>query len=382
MLFIHDHTFVVRDGNYYTTGSLNQRIMDRYRDWFGNVSVFARKDKQIQDSLFVRSENLVKNIDFKLVPKKNSIIHIFKCAKQLGKAVREADCVVVRMSVFGAIGVYYARKYKVPYLVEMVACPWDSLWYHSIKGKILAPFMTLITKNICRKAPRILYVTNEFLQKKYPCKGITIGCSDVELVEMNEKSLSKRLKHIASREKNQPLKLCTVANVNLKYKGQEIVIRSLQDLNKAGIYCDYYLVGGGNPAHLQNVAKKFGVIKQIHIMGPKPHEEIFSILDDMDLYIQPSYMEGLPRSVIEAMSRACPVIGSSAGGIPELISDEFVFKRGDIQGFKRIMLRNNIENMRKQAILNFKKAKDYEKTNLDKKRNDFYCDFVNEVKNQ
>ena len=46
-------------------------------------------------------------------------------------------------------------------------------------------------------------------------------------------------------------------------------------------------------------------------MGGVPHNKIFQLLDDIDLYIQPSLQEGLPRSVVEAMSRACPIIGQA-----------------------------------------------------------------------
>lgn len=60
-----------------------------------------------------------------------------------------------------------------------------------------------------------------------------------------------------------------------------------------------------------------------------PHDKIFEWLDTIDIYIQPSYQEGLCRSVVEAMSRACPVICSDACGERELANEKFIFKRGD-----------------------------------------------------
>ncbi len=152
MLFIHDHTFILENNSYYTTGSLNQRIMDRYKKWFGNVSVFARKTSATdKNQSFIREENRVQGIDFLLVDKSKSFKRLNKCYKKIYKAVSEADCVVVRMSIFGALGIRAAKKLSKPYMVEMVACPWDSLWYHSFKGKVFAPFMTLLTKKICRQ---------------------------------------------------------------------------------------------------------------------------------------------------------------------------------------------------------------------------------------
>ena len=380
MLFIHDHTFVVDGNEYYTTGSLNQSVMDRYKGWFGNLTVFATMRVPTEkDASFIKPGNLVKGVDFQLVPKRNSVSHIIKCSSLIEKAVVKSDCVVIRMSIFGALGVHYARKHHIPYLVEMVACPWDSLWNHSLKGKILAPIMTIVTKKVCKHAPYILYVTNEFLQKRYPPTGSTIGCSDVELKKLDPAVLSMRIKKLNQYDKNDILKLVTVANVNVRYKGQELVIRALSKLEKNGLHCEYYLIGGGNPEYLSTVAKECGVEEKVHIIGPKPHDEIFDILDQMDIYVQPSLQEGLPRAVIEAMSRGCPVLGSSTGGIPELIASECVFKRKSSSSFIMMMSKINMDFLLRNAKLNFEKAKEYEKDYLDKKREEFYMEFKRSV---
>ena len=381
MLFVHDHTFVNNAGNLYTTGSLNQRIMDRYKSWFGNVSVFATtREAGPEDSAFIRPENLVQGIRFDLVEKNYNIFYLLRIRKRIERAVKEADCVVVRMSVLGTIAVHYARKHKISYMIEMVACPWDSLWHHSIKGKLFAPFMTIITKIICKQASRVLYVTTEFLQRRYPTNGVQIGCSDVELTDINEAALNKRLLKIQQLDPKSPMKLCTLANNNVKYKGQDIVIRSLPELKKQGYDFEYYLVGGGNPSRLQSIAKECGVSDKVHIIGPKPHDEIFELLDEMDIYLQPSLTEGLPRAVIEAMSRACPVIGSSTGGIPELIDGSYVFQKGN----KKSLIRTIIQLMNKQQMIdqakkNFLKSKNFDLKKINDQRNKFYLEFKKEA---
>ena len=49
---------------------------------------------------------------------------------------------------------------------------------------------------------------------------------------------------------------------------------------------------------------------------------IFEFLDSLDLYLQFSRGgEGLPRALVEGMSRGCPAIGSTVGGIPELLTE-------------------------------------------------------------
>lgn len=377
MLFIHDHTFIVDEENYYTTGSLNQTIMDRYIKWFGNVSVFATmREKKSDDDFNVQKKNLVKNIDFHLVSKRKRLKYFFRNLSKIKSLVKDEDCIVIRMSLFGLIGAFYAKKYKKPYLIEMVASPWDSLWYHSLKGKIIAPIMTLLTKYFCKKAPYVLYVTNEFLQHGYPTLGKSVGCSDVEIREINTSVLTNRLNRIENYNKKRSMKIVTVANVGVKYKGQSVVIQALKDLRKHGILCEYFLIGGGDKSRLKKIAEKYKVQNYVHFLGSRPHDEIFHLLDSMDLYIQPSFQEGLPRAVIEAMSRACPVVGSSAGGIPELIDSSFVFKKGSSKELIRIIKRQHEESLKLAATVNFNKAKDFEYQKVSVTRDEFYTRFA------
>ena len=45
------------------------------------------------------------------------------------------------------------------------------------------------------------------------------------------------------------------------------------------------------------------------------------LLNWADVYILPSFNEGLPISILEAMSYGCPVISTPVGGIPEVVRD-------------------------------------------------------------
>lgn len=379
MLFVHDHTFLVKNGKYYTTGSLNQQVMDRYKQYFGSVKVFATTRASTQkDEPFFCPENCVDQIQFQLMPKKRSVSGLLESSRPLEKAVIESDYIVVRMSLLGAIAVHFARKHHKPYLVEMVACPWDSLWYHSLKGKCLAPFMTLLTKKICWQAPFVLYVTNNFLQHRYPTRGNSIGCSDVALNSIEETALEKRLNTIGSKLIDAPLQLGTVANVAVKYKGQSTVIKAIAALKQQGIRCEYTLIGGGDCSRLLAVANDAGVAEQVHFVGPVPHEDVFSYLDKLDVYVQPSLQEGLPRAVIEAMSRACPIIGSSAGGIPELIDDDCIFHKGSTQQLAKLLQNISPKWMRVKAVNNFRSSQEYEKDKLEVRRERFYTNFVSQ----
>ncbi len=65
-----------------------------------------------------------------------------------------------------------------------------------------------------------------------------------------------------------------------------------------------------------------GINGSIHMPGKLPHHEIPRYLNAADIFVFPSYSEGLPNAVLEAMACSLPVIATRVGGIPEAVEDE------------------------------------------------------------
>jgi glycosyltransferase involved in cell wall biosynthesis len=286
-------------------------------------------------------------------------------------------------SIIGTLAFPQAKKLNKPTIIELVACPWDALWnYGGIKGKITAPILSMMTKQIAKKADYILYVTSKFLQKRYPTNGKYIACSDVAIKNYDEDVLNRRISKILNKDKKNII-IGTAAAIDVRYKGQQHIIRAIANMKKRGINVEYHIAGPGNKRFLQNITYKYGVAGNVKFYGAIPHHEMFAWLDDIDLYIQPSKQEGLPRSVIEAMSRGCPILVSNTGGMPELVDKECIFPN-----FKAKTMSDIIEKSIKKdwlidkASKNFNESKKYLSSELDIKRNDFFEEFTNSVKSQ
>jgi glycosyltransferase involved in cell wall biosynthesis len=61
------------------------------------------------------------------------------------------------------------------------------------------------------------------------------------------------------------------------------------------------------------------------------------ILESASIFVLPSYFEGLPMSLLEAMSAALPIVASAVGGIPEAITDGvegYLVTPGDVEGLR------------------------------------------------
>lgn len=291
---------------------------------------------------------------------------ILDIRNKIEREISNLDLVFIRGGTIALIGVKVAKKLKKPYLLECGGSAWDSYWNHSLSGKILAPFMELKNRNAVRDAAMVVYVTKDWLQKKYPTNGVALGVSDVLIDIKDPEVLSRRLKHIEDI-KGRQLVLGTTAAIDVKYKGQKYVIKAIKALkNYKNIR--YEVVGGGNSNYLKNIAEQYGVKEKILFKGQLTHDEVLEWLDNIDIYIQPSLTEGLPRALVEAMSRGCPSLGSDVGGIPELLSSEFLFEKKNSKELTDRIINIISGDLAKAAKVNYQKAKEYTPEILDIKR--------------
>lgn len=379
LLFAHDHIFYKYNNQYYSTGGLSKEVLKRYTDIFDEIVIVSRQ-KEINtynNKLTLASMEKIKFVDIPNFKQIRNINKIFIAKKVINNEVRQCDVVIARLpSSIGSLAVKFAKKNKKPYLTEVVACPWDALWNHSLKGKIVAPFTYYKTKMNVKNAPYVLYVTNEFLQNRYPTNGKMIGCSDVQLPSLDKGILNKRLNKINRMSNNMPIVIGTIAAVNVRYKGQEYVIKAISQLNKEGYNFEYHLAGGGDNSYLKALANKYGVLDKVRFLGAMPHDKVFDYLDNIDLYIQPSRQEGLPRALVEAMSRGCPALGSKTGGIPELLNEKFIFNNCKVNEIYSLLKKMNNRIMLEEAKRSFEKAKEYDKADLGEKSKSFYKEFM------
>ena len=66
---------------------------------------------------------------------------------------------------------------------------------------------------------------------------------------------------------------------------------------------------------------EYDLIEKVKFMGWVPHLELADYLNDMKLIVIPSYTEGLPNIMLEAMACGTPVLAMPVGRIPDLIED-------------------------------------------------------------
>ncbi|WP_295152372.1 glycosyltransferase family 4 protein [uncultured Ruminococcus sp.] len=382
LVFIHDGPlFYDKEGNYYEFAY--HELYERY-SYLADEITFMIRTKPVEGKTFTLVPPQIKVIS---VPNfkspKTILVNKPKAERIVEKCVRENDYFVLRtQSSIAQLAVKYIRKYNKPYIVESVGCSWDSYWNHGLLGKAVAPYMYYKTRSIIAHAEYVYYVTGKFLQKRYPTKGKTVSCSNVVINEPQAATLEKRLKKLDSFDAGKKLVLGTAAALDTRYKGQEYVIKAIKQLTDMGYNVEYRMAGGFNGAkhnyYLRDMARELGVADRVKFVGNLSADKMPGYYDSLDIYVQPSKQEGLPRAVIEAMSRGCPVIGTSIAGIPELIPKVCLFRKGSEDEVARAVERMMKVDLKRLAKRNFNKSKEFSREKLIKKREAFYDLFLAE----
>lgn len=369
MIFLaSEHPCGFHNGKYYLVNRAYS-IYVRYAEKFGDMILCSRLEnldivpEDYREAAFVKEFIEIEDLKAALLG---------NCDKRMEDGIRKCRLVIARCpSVIAFRAADVARKCGVKVFAESMCDAWDSYWNHGVAGKLIAPYMFYKMKSVVKHADFALYVTQKFLQDRYPCPRESVGVSNVVIKSVDQDVLARRLEKIAHMDRKN-ISIMTTAGVSLHSKGQEYVVAAMGALKAKGILCTYYLAGDGDPEYLRGFARKAGVEDQLVFLGRIPLKEVYEFLDKMDLYIQPSLQEGLPRALIEAMSRSCPCLGARTAGIPELLDPECIVERkspGSIAAAIEVLLESDLG---KYARNNHEYSKRYLEENLNNRRNLYF----------
>ena len=109
--------------------------------------------------------------------------------------------------------------------------------------------------------------------------------------------------------------------------------KGIYDLIKASKYIDFkknnailYLYGDGEIKEAKKEIHKLNLSNSVKVMGWIEGIEKTNLMKGSYIYVLPSYYEGLPMSILEAMSFGMPIVSTTIGGIPYAV-------RNGVDGF-------------------------------------------------
>jgi len=175
--------------------------------------------------------------------------------------------------------------------------------YSRIKEKVLGARFIRSISYFCRSQLMMFSDCDDPTPFKVVHCGLTIG------------------KYTYRPPKEQVRRLICTARLSPE-KGLRFAIEALRRLLDKGYNLELRLAGDGpSKAHLEALTIRLKVVDQVKFLGFLTEDEVISELQTSDLFVLPSFVEGLPVSAMEAMAVGVPVIATNIAGASELIED-------------------------------------------------------------
>ena len=243
----------------------------------------------------------------------------YKAYRQI-KAIMERekfDLIHCNTPIGGIIGRIAAKKCRVKNVI------YQAHGFHFYKG---APFVNRalfypVEKHFAKDTDILVTINNEDLEaaKAFKLKkggrlryvhgvGIDLSAYDgiAECREAKRKELGLGADDIA---------VISVGELN-KNKNNIVIVQAMAEINDPKLH--YYMCGvGQEEAAIKSFASQHGLDKNIHFLGYR--NDVKELLSACDIFVMPSFREGLSRSLMEAMACGLPCVVSKIRGNTDLI---------------------------------------------------------------
>jgi glycosyltransferase involved in cell wall biosynthesis len=131
-----------------------------------------------------------------------------------------------------------------------------------------------------------------------------------------------------------PLRILCVGRL-IERKGQGHLINAVKKLTDDGIDVRLDLVGTGDArGGYEALSQRLNLTDRVHFLGYVPREKIAERYNVANVFVLPSYNEGMSVALLEAMASGLAVVVTPTGGTSELVETEIhglVFDWGDVQ---------------------------------------------------
>ena len=166
-------------------------------------------------------------------------------------------------------------------------------------------------------ADRVVVLSSELLRKI-----ITFCDSTKVLVILNSVQVPSQKEIPINKKRNIPHDLLFMGDL-VSRKGVPDLLEAIKLTGLDNSQIKVLLCGNGEIEKVKKRVKELGLEKVVTVPGWISGQKKKKLLNEAYLYILPSYFEGLPMSILEAMATGTPVISTPVGGIPDAVRDGY-----------------------------------------------------------
>lgn len=128
-----------------------------------------------------------------------------------------------------------------------------------------------------------------------------------------------------------------------KRKGAYDLVEAMERAVQSRPKLHLFMAGDGDIEEIKELIAKKGLADKIEVLGWVSGEERIRLLQEVRTLVLPSYNEGLPMAILEAMAAGNRIISTTVGGIPELVQPEqgILLEPGDVPGLAEALLQSS-----------------------------------------
>ena len=367
IIFAHALVFkLTKSGKTLTPGGIDNNYLRRFAD-AGFEDIYLLSRSSVSDTEAVKGYGELDNVNPFFLNKYTGgykFLLSLPFYKDLYRLLKDDALLIINYpSSTGLFLILFAYLFNFPYVVEVAS---DSDTYREKRFGLVVDICSNLLGKLCvPKAVGALYVA-QFLRDKWRCDNGLI-LSNVHIEEIgNIKSFQLQ---------KEKFTITTVGAISYR-KGIDIIIDEFVNLNLTQ-KIELNIVGPVIDKRLKQRIDNLSISNvDVICHGILKKDEVMALLDNSDLYIQASRSEGLPRSVIEAMSRGVPVVCSNLPGLKGIVDEQFQFKLNQKGGLRNLVknVLSSPDNLNRMSISSIELSKSFYIEISQKKRLDFYRD--------
>ena len=375
--------YKANNNQFYTPLVYGYEFFKRYLGVFETIRLVAHVEKAHDDD--VKKMLLVNGPGLEVfeMPFPHGKIAYLKAAYVISKLARDSvkgcDAALFRVPDPLAFQIFpKARKAQLPIALEVTS---DPLELYSAKGGRY-PLRLFIKwshywglKLCCKKAHCVSYVTNNYLQSVYPS-----GIKDSDVSRFETHYTTAGIAEHDNPVRQYPITgkttlLHVSGSIAGKVKGHKELIESYVALRKRGFDLHLILAGAGElDRDIAVTLDQSGYKDEVTFTGLVGKERLTQLYKESDIFVFPSYREGLPRVVIEAMSWGLPCVCSDIPGCRELLPAKALVPIKDTNALTNHLeqLLSNPYLMEEEGTFNAEESKQYLHSVINEVRELFY----------
>ena len=384
LLAADGHYYRDAEGDVYVDAVFNYGFYSRYLDAFDEVDALGRMTR-VDTAPGGKRRADGPGVTFVDLEPGHGVTGLLKTGaanrRVIHEAVSGAVCVIARVS--GMVGNMVAaecRRQGKPYSIEVVVDPWEYFAPGASGGKVAPVVRRLWTSQLkkdCEAAVGVSYVTERYLQQRYPCRAMRgeEGCftSHYSSVDLPDESFGQP----KAWGELDAIRLVHVANsFQGNGKGHLTLFRACKVLADGGVPFELICVGDGpSMGEFRARCDELGIAGRVTFTGRLADgNAVREVVRGADLFVFPTRAEGLPRVLLEAMAEGVPCLSTPVCGIPEILPPECLFAPDDADGFAaRIAeLRDSPEELGSLSAKGLETARYYASSVLRERRREFY----------